>query len=427
MAQVIQIRRGVAAEWTAKNPVLAEGEMGTELDTHKWKIGDGHTAWTVLPYSPQGIQGVPGPAGPVGPQGPTGLQGPKGDPSTVPGPPGPQGSQGPKGNTGADSTVPGPTGPKGDKGDKGDTGADSTVPGPKGDKGDTGAQGPQGDTGPKGDTGDPGGPQGPAGPAGPAGAPGPTGPAGVDGVDGTPGAPGATGPAGPPGPQGGVLTVIQAASGSSTASPNQCVIVNVSSVNITLPSGVPDGSIVETICQSQAANILAAAGNLWVYQSGHYVSATTFTQYYGTSCRWIYQASQGVWWQASQTYSSVNADGSSPIDVGGYAPNPTILSKWKPIAVGNPNYPAKSWDFVIDTATGAPIVTMPVTANVTGPVAVVAANNLAVNVCPNTGQTILRKNVSYGTAGFTLGAGGAIELWFVASTSRWYPMSDTGT
>ena len=410
MAQIIQMRRGTAAEWTAANPLLAEGEQGVELDTHKWKVGDGVLRWSALPYAsggpgPQGPQGVKGDTGATGatgatgPAGPTGPTGPKGTDSTVPGPTGPAGSTGPTGSTGA-------TGPQGPKGNTGATGADSTVPGP------VGPQGPVGATGSQGAKGDTGADSTVPGPIGPAGATGPAGPQGATG---------------PQGPQGGVLTVIQAASGSSTASPNQCIIVNASSVNITLPSGVPDGSIVETICQSQAANILAAAGNLWVYQSGHYVSATTFTQYYGTSCRWIYQASQGVWWQASQTYSSVLADGSSPVDLGGYAPNPTILAKWKPIAVGNANYPAKSWDFVIDTAAGAPIVTMPVTANVTGPVAVVAANNLAVNVCPNTGQTILRKNVSYGTAGFTLGAGGAIELWFVASTSRWYPMSDTGT
>ena len=62
MAQHIQIRRGLAAVWTADNPLLAEGELGVELDTNKWKIGDGVLNWNARPYAPQGIQGVPGPA-----------------------------------------------------------------------------------------------------------------------------------------------------------------------------------------------------------------------------------------------------------------------------------------------------------------------------------------------------------------------------
>jgi hypothetical protein len=122
----IQIRRGTAAEWTAANPTLAQGELATELDTHKWKIGDGHSAWTALAYAPQGIQGVQGPAGPVGPAGPLGPQGPTG-------PAGPTGATGTKGDTG-NTGPPGPTGPQGD-------------PGPQGVKGDTGATGPQGPAG----------------------------------------------------------------------------------------------------------------------------------------------------------------------------------------------------------------------------------------------------------------------------------------
>jgi len=50
MATRIQFRRGTAAEWTAANPVLAQGEMGVELDTLKFKIGDGTTAWNSLDY-----------------------------------------------------------------------------------------------------------------------------------------------------------------------------------------------------------------------------------------------------------------------------------------------------------------------------------------------------------------------------------------
>lgn len=56
MATRIQFRRGTAAEWTAANPVLAQGEMGIELDTLQFKIGDGITAWNSLSY---GVTGIP--------------------------------------------------------------------------------------------------------------------------------------------------------------------------------------------------------------------------------------------------------------------------------------------------------------------------------------------------------------------------------
>ena len=46
----IQLRNGIAAEWTAKNPVLLKGEMGIEIDTHKIKVGDGSTQWSKLAY-----------------------------------------------------------------------------------------------------------------------------------------------------------------------------------------------------------------------------------------------------------------------------------------------------------------------------------------------------------------------------------------
>lgn len=45
-----QFRRGTAAEWVTKNPVLDEGEPGVEEDTKKIKIGDGETAWNDLAY-----------------------------------------------------------------------------------------------------------------------------------------------------------------------------------------------------------------------------------------------------------------------------------------------------------------------------------------------------------------------------------------
>lgn len=51
MAVKIQLRRGVASYWTAANPILAQGEMGVELDTKKFKIGDGTSTWLLLGYS----------------------------------------------------------------------------------------------------------------------------------------------------------------------------------------------------------------------------------------------------------------------------------------------------------------------------------------------------------------------------------------
>jgi hypothetical protein len=91
MAVVIQFRRGKAADWSAVNPILAEGELGAELDTDLFKIGDGLTAWNSLPYAQRGPKGNDGATGATGP-------------------------------AGAASTVPGPKGEKGDKGDKGDIG-----------------------------------------------------------------------------------------------------------------------------------------------------------------------------------------------------------------------------------------------------------------------------------------------------------------
>ena len=167
MASIIQQRRDSAANWTSVNPILAEGEIGAEIDTHKWKLGDGLTAWSSLPYS-TGSQGIQGPEGPPGADsavpGPQGPQGPQGEDSTVPGPKGDTGDTGPQGPAGADSTVPGPQGPQGE---------DSTVPGPKGDTGDTGpagadstVPGPQGPEGPQGADSTVPGPAGPEGPPG---------------------------------------------------------------------------------------------------------------------------------------------------------------------------------------------------------------------------------------------------------------------
>lgn len=54
MAEVVkityQLRRGASATWTKNNPLLAAGEPGYEVDTHKVKIGDGTSKWKDLPY-----------------------------------------------------------------------------------------------------------------------------------------------------------------------------------------------------------------------------------------------------------------------------------------------------------------------------------------------------------------------------------------
>lgn len=50
MADIIQVRRDTAANWTSINPVLAQGEIGYETNTRFMKIGNGTSAWNSLPY-----------------------------------------------------------------------------------------------------------------------------------------------------------------------------------------------------------------------------------------------------------------------------------------------------------------------------------------------------------------------------------------
>lgn len=50
MATRMQQRRGTAAQWTSANPVLAAGEIGHEIDTNKFKMGDGINQWADLSY-----------------------------------------------------------------------------------------------------------------------------------------------------------------------------------------------------------------------------------------------------------------------------------------------------------------------------------------------------------------------------------------
>lgn len=50
MADKIQFRRDTSANWSSTNPVLSQGELGLDLTTLQYKIGDGSAAWNSLPY-----------------------------------------------------------------------------------------------------------------------------------------------------------------------------------------------------------------------------------------------------------------------------------------------------------------------------------------------------------------------------------------
>ena len=65
---LIAVRRGTAAEWTAANPVLAAGEAGLETDTGIFKVGDGQTPWLSL-----GAPAVPNPAPAGAPNAPASI------------------------------------------------------------------------------------------------------------------------------------------------------------------------------------------------------------------------------------------------------------------------------------------------------------------------------------------------------------------
>lgn len=76
----IQLKGGTAASMSSLNPTLLARQPGVEVDTGRFKIGDGVTAWNSLPYSSgppgpvmqsplPGDDGEPGPAGLVFPTG----------------------------------------------------------------------------------------------------------------------------------------------------------------------------------------------------------------------------------------------------------------------------------------------------------------------------------------------------------------------
>lgn len=47
----IQLRRGTSSEWASSTNVLAQGEMGFDTVLKKYKIGDGTTLWSSLPWA----------------------------------------------------------------------------------------------------------------------------------------------------------------------------------------------------------------------------------------------------------------------------------------------------------------------------------------------------------------------------------------
>ena len=47
---VIQFRRATEFEWIARDPILRNGEPALSTDLNKFKIGDGSSKWSELPY-----------------------------------------------------------------------------------------------------------------------------------------------------------------------------------------------------------------------------------------------------------------------------------------------------------------------------------------------------------------------------------------
>jgi hypothetical protein len=319
-----QFRRGTAAEWgaTGANPVLANGEMGIETDTKRFKVGDGTTAWTSLAYG--GIQGNVGATGSTGPQGSTGAQGPTGGAS---GPRGSTGAQGASGVQGASGST-GLTGATGIQGASGATG----IQGASG-VGATGSQGIQGASGSTGLTGASGigatgsqGIQGASGATGTQGASGSTGLAGATGIQGASGSTGLTGASGSTGLTGatgiqGALTPWNVITGSTSVSSGQQIIANTTSgsFTLTLPSSPSLGNIIaiQDGADWQANNlIIAPNGSLIENQSGNLVLDVA-----GVLVYLVYDGSQ---WQVASTVGAIGATG--PQGPTGGASGPTGAS-----------------------------------------------------------------------------------------------------
>ena len=59
MADIIKSRRDTAENWRTANPTLAEGELGFETDTKRYKLGDGKKAWNDLEYRDYDVDDEP--------------------------------------------------------------------------------------------------------------------------------------------------------------------------------------------------------------------------------------------------------------------------------------------------------------------------------------------------------------------------------
>lgn len=81
----MQQRRDTAANWTSKNSVLLDGEIGIEKDTGKAKVGNGSTAWNSLAYwNPGGSGGGSGTVTSVSVATANGFAGTVATPTTTP-------------------------------------------------------------------------------------------------------------------------------------------------------------------------------------------------------------------------------------------------------------------------------------------------------------------------------------------------------
>lgn len=72
---VLKPKSAIASDWMDGNPILRQGEIGVELDTYKFKIGDGVSQWLALPYGMLGTNGKDGTNGYAGANGTNGLDG----------------------------------------------------------------------------------------------------------------------------------------------------------------------------------------------------------------------------------------------------------------------------------------------------------------------------------------------------------------
>lgn len=51
----IKHRRGTTAQWESRNPILKDAEFGVNLDTGKFKVGNGVSRWLDLLITASGV------------------------------------------------------------------------------------------------------------------------------------------------------------------------------------------------------------------------------------------------------------------------------------------------------------------------------------------------------------------------------------